>query len=189
MSVSEAFTISFILWKLKSFSHIRLFATPWIYSPWNSPGQSTGVGSRFLPQGIFPAQGLNPDLPHCRWILYQLSHQGRPFYTLIKLYYIKSSERSSLFTGPGLNSSPPEAMDPSVIHGSKQQPFNTLGSHWGHKDEMGWSHSELHSFLLSLLLSFLYTHVYMYIFYRVSEVTESSQKANIKMTAMFYLRE
>ena len=39
------------------------------YSPWNSPGQNAGVGSLSLLQGIFPAQGLNPDLPHCRQIL------------------------------------------------------------------------------------------------------------------------
>ena len=45
---------------------------------WNSPGQNTGVGSLSLLQGIFPTQGLNPGLPHCRWILYQLSHQGSP---------------------------------------------------------------------------------------------------------------
>ena len=44
-------------------------------SPWNSPGQNTGVGSRSLLQEIFPTQGLNPGLPHCRWILYQLSYQ------------------------------------------------------------------------------------------------------------------
>ena len=31
-----------------------------------------------LLQGIFPTQGWNPGLPHCRWILYQLSHQGSP---------------------------------------------------------------------------------------------------------------
>ena len=49
-----------------------------LYSPWNSPGQNTGVGSRSLLQGIFPTQGLNPGLPHCRGILYQLSHQGSP---------------------------------------------------------------------------------------------------------------
>ena len=48
------------------------------YSPWNSPGQNTGVGSRSLLQGIFPTQGLNPGLLHCRQILYQLSHQGSP---------------------------------------------------------------------------------------------------------------
>ena len=49
-----------------------------LYSPWNSPGQNTGVGSLSLLQGIFPTQGLNPGLLHCRWILYQLSHKGSP---------------------------------------------------------------------------------------------------------------
>ena len=45
-------------------------------SPWNSPGKSTGVGCHFLLQGIFPTQGLNLGLPHCRQTLYRLSHQG-----------------------------------------------------------------------------------------------------------------
>ena len=49
-----------------------------LYSPWNTPGQNTGVGSLSLLQGIFPTQGLNPGLPHCRKILYQLSHKGNP---------------------------------------------------------------------------------------------------------------
>ena len=49
-------------------------ATPWTIGPWNSPGQNTGVGSLSLLQGIFPTLGLNPGLPHCRWILYQLSY-------------------------------------------------------------------------------------------------------------------
>ena len=49
-----------------------------LYSPWNSPGQNTGVGSHSFLQGIFPVQGLNPGLLHCRWILYQLSHKGSP---------------------------------------------------------------------------------------------------------------
>ena len=49
-----------------------------LYSPWNSPGQNTGVGSLSLLQGIFPTQGWNPGLPHCRQILYQLSHKGSP---------------------------------------------------------------------------------------------------------------
>ena len=47
-----------------------------LYNPWNSPGQITGVGTLSLLQGILPTQGLNPGLPHCRRILYQLSHQG-----------------------------------------------------------------------------------------------------------------
>ena len=49
-----------------------------LYSPWNSPGQNTGAGSLSLLQGIFPTQGLNPGLLHCRWIIYQLSHEGSP---------------------------------------------------------------------------------------------------------------
>ena len=47
-----------------------------LYSPWNSPGQNTGVGSLSLLWGIFPKQELNLGIPHCRRILYQLSHQG-----------------------------------------------------------------------------------------------------------------
>ena len=47
-----------------------------LYSPWNSPGQDTGVGSLSLLQGIFPTQGSNPGLPHCRQIFYQLSLKG-----------------------------------------------------------------------------------------------------------------
>ena len=47
-----------------------------LYSPWNSLGQNTGVGSLSLLQGIFPIQGSNRCLLHCRWILYQLSHKG-----------------------------------------------------------------------------------------------------------------
>ena len=46
-----------------------------LYSPWDSPGRNTGVGSLSLLQGIFPTQGLNPGLLHCRQILYQLSHK------------------------------------------------------------------------------------------------------------------
>ena len=46
--------------------------------PWNFPGKNTGVGCHFLLQGIFPTQGLNPGLLHCRQMLYHLSHQGSP---------------------------------------------------------------------------------------------------------------
>ena len=47
-----------------------------LYSPWNSPGQNTGVGGFSLLQGIVLTQGLNQSLLHCRQILYQLSYQG-----------------------------------------------------------------------------------------------------------------
>ena len=49
-----------------------------LYSPWDSQGQKTGVGSLSLLQEIIPTQGSNPGLLHCRRVLYQLSHQGSP---------------------------------------------------------------------------------------------------------------
>ena len=48
------------------------------YSPWNSPGQNTEVGSLFLLRWIFPTQELNWGLLYCRWIPYQLNYQGSP---------------------------------------------------------------------------------------------------------------
>ena len=45
-----------------------------LYTPWNSPGQNTRVGSHSLFQGIFSTQGMNPGLPHYRQTLYQLSY-------------------------------------------------------------------------------------------------------------------
>ena len=57
--------------------------TPWTvahqaYLSMGFPSKNTGVGCHVLLQGIFPTQGLNPALPHCRQILYHLSHQGSP---------------------------------------------------------------------------------------------------------------
>ena len=49
-----------------------------LYSPWNSPGQNTGVGSLSLLQGIFSIQGSNPGLQHCKQILYQPSYKRSP---------------------------------------------------------------------------------------------------------------
>ena len=46
--------------------------------PWDFPGKNTGVGCHFLLHRIFPTQGLNLGLLHCRWILYHLNHQGSP---------------------------------------------------------------------------------------------------------------
>ena len=64
-------------WKCKPLSHVSDSLWPHgLYSPWNSPGQNTVVGSLFLLQGIFPTQGSNPFLLNCRLILYQLSQNG-----------------------------------------------------------------------------------------------------------------
>ena len=61
-----------------------------LYGPWNSPGQNTGVSSSSLLQVIFPTQGLNPGLLHCRQTLYPLSHQGLLHYKIHSKYFIIS---------------------------------------------------------------------------------------------------
>ena len=54
----------------------------------DSPGKHTGLGCHGLLQEIFPTQGLNPGLPHCRHILYHLSqHKPRPG----PLFYVSTS--------------------------------------------------------------------------------------------------
>ena len=68
--------------KCYSLSCVRLFVTLWTIQPTRllcprySPGKNTGVGYHTLLQGIFPTQGSNLGLLHCRQILYRLSHQG-----------------------------------------------------------------------------------------------------------------
>ena len=58
--------------------------------PWNFPGKNPGVGCRSLLQGVFSAQGLDPCLPHCRQVLYHLSHQGSHIYIYIFIYITES---------------------------------------------------------------------------------------------------
>ena len=69
-----------------------------LYSPWNSPGQNTGVGCHALLQGIFPTQGSNAGLPHYRQILYLLSHKGSPICIYTILISIKKKKKLKLQT-------------------------------------------------------------------------------------------
>ena len=71
----------FSLWKWKSLNRVWLFVTPWLYSPWNSPGQNTRMDNLSLLQGIFLTQGSNPGLPHSRWSLLPAEPQGKPLYS------------------------------------------------------------------------------------------------------------
>ena len=69
--------------KVKSLSRVWPSATPWIAAFKAPPSmgfsrQEYWSGLPCLPPGIFPSQGSNPGLPHCRQILYCLSHQGNP---------------------------------------------------------------------------------------------------------------
>ena len=66
----------------KSLSCVRLFATPTDfgppYSPWNSPGQNTRVGSLSLLQGIVPTQGSKPRSPTLQSDSLPAEPQGKP---------------------------------------------------------------------------------------------------------------
>ena len=64
-----------------------------LYSPRNSLGRNTGVGSFSLLQGIFPVKGSNSGLLHCRQIFHQLSLQGNP--RILKWVAYPFSSRSS----------------------------------------------------------------------------------------------
>ena len=65
-------------------NQVQFFVTPWTVA--HQASLSVGIlqarilewGCHPLLQGIFPTQGSNPGLPHCRWILYCLSHQESP---------------------------------------------------------------------------------------------------------------
>ena len=65
-------------WKWKLLSCVRLFVTPWTIPSMEFSRPKHWVGSLSLLHGIFPTQGSNPGLLHCRQILYQLSHKGNP---------------------------------------------------------------------------------------------------------------
>ena len=76
--------------KMKLLSRIQLFVTPWTVAYQAPPSmgfsrQEYWSTCHFLLQ-IFPTQGLNPGLPHCRQTLYHLSHQGsNPRYIFYEL--------------------------------------------------------------------------------------------------------
>ena len=80
------------------------------HSPWNSLGKSPGVDCPSLLQWIFPTQGLNLGLPHCRQILYHVSHrEGTHLRTLsiqmktesfINFSSVQSLSRVQLFVTP-----------------------------------------------------------------------------------------
>ena len=67
-----------------------------LYSPWISQARILEWVDFPFSRGIFPTQGLNPNLPHCRQILYQLSHDGSGM--LLRLNTISSNEVDE--TGP-----------------------------------------------------------------------------------------
>ena len=69
----------------ESESHLVLSDSLWpqgLYSPWNFPGHNTGVVAFPFSRGSSQPRVWTEGLPHCRRILYQLSHKGKPYYML-----------------------------------------------------------------------------------------------------------
>ena len=93
-------------------------ATPWTVAyqappSTDFPGKSTGVGCHFLPQRIFPTQGSNTGLPHCRQMLYRLSHQESPS-NLAAAAAAKSLQSCQTLCDP-IDGSPPGSPVPEIL--------------------------------------------------------------------------
>ena len=88
-------------------SRVQLFATPWPVArqaplSMGFSRQEYWSGLPCPPPGIFPTQGSKPGVPHCRRILYHLSHKGSPFQLLCEsnpgqpeLHKFPSSQRET----------------------------------------------------------------------------------------------
>ena len=102
----------------------------------DSPGKNTREGCYALLQGVFPTQGSNPGRLHCRWILYQLSHQGSPR-ILEWVAYPFSREspqpRSPVLQADSLLSEPPGKPKNTGVGSLSllQRNFLTQQSNWG----------------------------------------------------------
>ena len=93
----------------QSKSHSIMSNSSWphgLYSPWNSPGQNTGISGCSFLHRIFPTEGLNPGSLRCRQTLHQLSHQGSPISPIVYLVsvyiVIRNTEQTLAITTSGL---------------------------------------------------------------------------------------
>ena len=97
----EFYLATKVKWKL--LSHVWLFCNPMDCSrSRNSLGQNTREGCLSLLQGIFPTQGSNPGLPHCRWILYQLGRRKKKFF----FFHFPSHHWQGITCWPDSNQAP-----------------------------------------------------------------------------------
>ena len=103
----------------------RLWPTR-LFCAWDSPGKNTAMGCHFLLQRIFPTQGSNPSLPHCRQTLYRLSHQGSPDY-MVSFQFSRSVVSDSLRPHESQHTRPPcPSLTPRVY------PNSCPSSRWCH---------------------------------------------------------
>ena len=112
-------------WKWKSLSHVQLFC--------DSHGilQARILGWAELLQKSFPTQGLNPGLPHCKQVLYQLSFQGSPEGWMLKNWCFWIVLEKTL-------ESPLDCKEIKPVNPKRNQPWIFIGrtdaelQYWGH---------------------------------------------------------
>ena len=116
------------------------------------------MGSLSLFQGIFPTQRVNPDLLHCRRIVYQLSHQGSPRILEWVAYPFsrgssrpRSQTRVSRIAG-GFSTSRATGWDFSLVVSICRTPPLLVNCMRGVSVEWSWSHSPLEALILGFLL-------------------------------------
>ena len=83
-------------------------------------------------RGIFPTQGSNPGLPHCRQILYCLSYQGSPLHSICLKKHTKQTKKKLISRdfpgGPVIKNPPPSnAGDVGLIPGQGTKILHVLG--------------------------------------------------------------
>ena len=83
--LADGFFTTSTTWEAPAIWRVHSEGTGWVSSKFPC-GSNINLS---LLQGIFPTQGSNPGLPHCRWILYQLSHQGSPRIYLKLIHTLK----------------------------------------------------------------------------------------------------
>ena len=105
----------------------------------DSPGKKTGVGCHALSHGIFPIQASNPGLPHCRQVLYHLSHQGSTLLqrrcntaqrVQLSACGCHSYRRRRSCSATGGHSSGPLPQQPAVKEGPLVGPFSRRWAEW-----------------------------------------------------------
>ena len=129
------------------------------------PGRNTGVGCHAHLQGIFPTQGLNLGLLHCRWILYLLSHQGSTGVCSLSLrqgnfliqelnrvllhcrwiLYQLSYQESPVKPSEGWTH---EELCCCLVNTAPQSPSRCLGARYSREDLPLWKRVPVHAILL-----------------------------------------
>ena len=97
-----------------------------LFCPWDFPGKDIGVGCHFLLQGIFPTQGSNPGLQHCRQILYQLNYKTSSFSHLLFSSIIKHCSLRKGILSPFWSVSVSRSVMPDSLRPHGLQPTRLL---------------------------------------------------------------